>query len=786
MNKAACFKAASAILIAVSASAQGAPPESVSAEQTVATKSDAPSGTPNSLEEIVVSARQRSESDMAVPAVVSVVSAERILLTGVTDVYGISQLTPQLFVGLGQSVYGGIISLRGISNAPTTGTESAIAINIDGFATATPAAVRIGQFDLKQVEVLKGPQALFFGKNSPGGVLSFLSAGPTQSLEYQVRTLHEYYGDQTRIEAAVGGPIADRLGIRVAGYYDHLGGYLTNPLPSDISPLIYGPSYRHAPDQNDYGGRITLQFDPLDNLSITAKSAYAVIDGTPSVASAQLVYCPTGKSQLPPSQGPNYNDCSANHTAFPLADIPPHVAASSPVFSHGIYEKTEQLINVLRVAYDLSPELKVTSISGQSALAVRGAFTLAGPMNPIDVYIDPTNRDASEELRLQSSFAGPVNFVVGGYYGRSSFQYDPLNYIFGLLSSPTYHLDGSTKSAFGQLSWRLLDHFELTGGARYTDEVKRLDVQLHGRDITGLLGTNTLPVSNWSPEATLNYRPTTDLTLFAAYKTGFKSGGFNMGSTAVLIPGARIDYGPEQAKGEEIGLKARLFDDSMRLNAAVYRYNYDNYQVATWDSVKLMGVISNAAGATIAGAEFDVVYQPPALPGVSLDGALGYNHARFDQFIGACYPGQSIALGCNLAFNPATGRYNAQNLAGRQMILAPTWSGNFGIRYGFAVSSNYKMEVGGALRFQSSQNPAGDLNPGALQEAVAFVDARVAFFPVSSRWELAFIGRNLTDQQRAMIVNGQTFTGTPAGTATSKPAADASIPSCCRALPSAT
>src|SRR5260370_1936915 len=121
-------------------------------------------------------------------------------------------------------------------------------------------------------------------------------------------------------------------------------------------------------------------------------------------------------------------------------------------------------------------------------------------------------------------------------------------------------------------------------------------------------------------------------------------------------------------------------------------------KIATWDSVKLLGVISNAASSTIAGAESDVVYQPPALTGVSVDGAFGYNHARFDRFIGACYPGQSIALGCNLAFNPATGRYNAQNLTGRQMILAPTWSGNFGARYGFAVTSNYRMEVGGALR----------------------------------------------------------------------------------------
>jgi len=204
------------VLIAVSASAQAAPPGSTTVDQPVTTKSAPPGGSPNSLDEIVVTARQRRENDMAVPAVISVISADRMLKAGVTDVYGISQLTPQLFLGLGQSVYGGVLSLRGIANAPTTGTESAIAINIDGFATATPAAVRIGQFDLKQVEVLKGPQALFFGKNSPGGVLSFVSAGPTPKLDHQVRALHEFYGNQTRFEAAVGGPsrIVSAFGLR--------------------------------------------------------------------------------------------------------------------------------------------------------------------------------------------------------------------------------------------------------------------------------------------------------------------------------------------------------------------------------------------------------------------------------------------------------------------------------------------------------------------------------------------------------------------------------------------
>ena len=169
----------------------------------------------------------------------------------------------------------------------------------------------------------------------------------------------------------------------------------------------------------------------------------------------------------------------------------------------------------------------------------------------------------------------------------------------------------------------------------------------------------------------MNYRPTSDLTLFTAYQTGVKSGGFNMGSTIVIKSGVELDYGQEKAKGVEFGLKARLFNGAMRVNAAAYRYSYSDYQVPTWDSVKLTNVVSNAASAIVKGAEFDFVYQPPALPGVSMDGALGYNRARFGSFIAACYPGQSIALGCNLAFNPATGRFNAQDLAGPRWCWHP-------------------------------------------------------------------------------------------------------------------
>ena len=129
-------------------------------------------------DEILVTARRRSEADIAAPVVISAFSGEELARAGANDIYAIGQQTPQLLIGPASGATGGIIALRGVASGPGNANEQSVSLIIDGVAISNANAVRIGQFDLGQVEVLKGPQALFFGKNSPGGLLVFTSAGP--------------------------------------------------------------------------------------------------------------------------------------------------------------------------------------------------------------------------------------------------------------------------------------------------------------------------------------------------------------------------------------------------------------------------------------------------------------------------------------------------------------------------------------------------------------------------------------------------------------------------------
>jgi iron complex outermembrane recepter protein len=135
---------------------------------------DAPPDKPDGLEEIVVTARKQTESVMKIPVAVSAVSAADLKRYAITDVQDLgSRFSGVSFETTATSPNGGTLSIRGIgSSAFDSAIESAVSTVIDGVQTSRGSVLIGALVDLNQAEVLKGPQALFFGKNSPGGVLS--------------------------------------------------------------------------------------------------------------------------------------------------------------------------------------------------------------------------------------------------------------------------------------------------------------------------------------------------------------------------------------------------------------------------------------------------------------------------------------------------------------------------------------------------------------------------------------------------------------------------------------
>src|SRR5262249_53569969 len=152
--------------------------------------------------EIIVTARKRQESVLKVPVIQTVLTREQLERTQVSDLYDVASLTPGVILGLATLEVGTQVSIRGVGTTATDpGIDQSIALNIDGLQLSQGSAYSVGVFDMAQIEVLKGPQSLFYGKNSPGGVITIRTADPGDQLEVIGRAGYEFEGREWRADA---------------------------------------------------------------------------------------------------------------------------------------------------------------------------------------------------------------------------------------------------------------------------------------------------------------------------------------------------------------------------------------------------------------------------------------------------------------------------------------------------------------------------------------------------------------------------------------------------------
>ena len=290
------------------------------------------------------------------------------------------------------------------------------------------------------------------------------------------------------------------------------------------------------------------------------------------------------------------------------------------------------------------------------------------------------------------------------------------------------------------MRWQIVPTVELAAGGRYSSETKRLPyIALGNPLVQAVPAVDKVKFDDFSPEVTLTWRPSQRLTLFGAYKRGFLSGGFNTSSTTL---GPEIIYQPESVKGFEVGAKALLLDDRLRTNFSLYRYEISDLQVST--AVNTLIQLRNAASSTIKGAEFDFNYKTP-LEGLSVNGAVAYTHARYGDYFATCWGGQPQPA-CQVRFNPSTGATGlSQDLSDAQLVRAPDWSGNIGFSYEKPVGS-LKFGLTGNMTFSSGFFTDAANKPGGRQDAYQLIDATLRIGDLDDRWELALIGKNLTNK----------------------------------------
>jgi iron complex outermembrane receptor protein len=705
------------------------------------------------LDEVIVTARKRQESILNVPVVETVISQETLRTFQAEDIKDIATLVPGLIVGDNNLANGTQLSIRGIGTvANDPGVDSSVAMNVDGIQFSGGLAFQSGQFDVGQIEVLKGPQSLFFGKSSPGGVISLRTADPTDKFEVIATAGYEFEAQEQRGELILSGPVTDSLKVRLAGVFDHQGGYFYNTAYADLATGAANPGPRLGPD-NDYTLRGTILWNPTSDFDARIK-INDVYNKDDWAGSEEWVDCPNGISapfgksflggaltQCGVSR--NYNLVAYNPAAFP-----------GVLLNNGVpFTGIRQFFPILEMNYKATPQITLTSVTGyydmssQSMVNTYMTTYAAPPLSVINLY---SRHDFSEEFRVNTDFAGPFNATAGAYFQRGDFdEYVGLggDVLYGLppqVQAGDSHVSTKTNSGYVQGRYKIVPQVEAAVGVRYTDETR----SLIAKDFTNNVETPvTVPIptvhsNTYSPEATLTYKPALNWTVFGSLKRGFKSGSFDVGSPPVA--GKNVAFGDEEVEGGELGVKTRLLDGQLAMNLALYDYRYLGLQVGTVVPGGGLPVTEtlNAGSARSHGVDFDVSYRPSFVSGLNLRSDLEWNRAVYTTLVNApCYGGQTIAAGCNGSF--AGGFYSSQNVSGTPLVRAPLWNGNFGADYSFDLNAELAIVLSTSNQFSSRYST--DLAYVAYQPGFIKSDLSVTLKDRRDRWEVSVIGKDLND-----------------------------------------
>lgn len=747
--------------------------------------------------DIVVTARRREESIMKVPVVTTAIDSKQLEQFQVTDIRRVAEQVPGLVVGEPASAaYGAQLSLRGVGTSVLNGTiDQSISLNLDSQQFNQGLAFSAGMFDLQQITVLKGPQALFFGKASPGGVVAIQSNNPGPDFEMIARAGYEVEADAKQGELIVSGPISSTLGARLAGRLTQTEGYFRNIAPTPPPGLgAQTADPLRSTHAKEWILRGTLQWEPTDNFSARLKVTWTknMVQGR----AGQFVSCPEG---IAGNGGIQYlaanEDCKLDRN-FTMVDLDPAAFNNNPqgarIQRNGRqFSDVEQTFGVLELNYRPSDELTATSVTGYYDANSEdqfnsGSTSNAGPIFPS--YTLYTREAFTQEVRLASDFKDfPVNFTLGGYYEKidqfklgqailNATQRAPGGY----LSNGTHDNPNEAISLFGQLLWKITPQLELAGGARWTHENrKHVYTNLLVSTTPVRLAVPELKSNRVSPEVTLTYTPSDDFTVFGAFKKGYKSGSHN--SSGSFRDGDDSSFNDEMVQGGEVGIKTRLLDRALSFNLSGYHYKYSGLQVgANADSSEgiIIAKTLNAASAKIYGIEGDLAYRPPSVEGLTLRAAASWNHARYGSFRNApCWGGQRTQDGCDLGFNRSAlaqqagtgplgatfvadpagpgrqngvagyyGFYTSQDLSGRELLRSPDFTASGGFDYEMPIGGGMRLLFGASMRYSSKFYADILLRNDELQTAYAKLNGNLTLYGPDDRWELSLIGNNLTDK----------------------------------------
>lgn len=675
------------------------------------------------IETVVVTAQKRSEDLQRVPITVTAVSADQLERFQIQTATDLAQIVPGFRINtVGGNTYSYI---RGIGTQTATGQEAPVTVFVDGVYYQHASISNALLNNLERVEVIKGPQGTLFGRNSVGGVISYISKDPTQERSVNVSTGYGNYDTVSGNLYASGG-IAENLSANIALAVEDQGeGWGTD---------FYSGKDFHT--SSHYSGRTKWVLTPSEAFKLTLNADYSRSDpATVGFVSARGVYPFITAGPL--HTGGFYDSYFPVTPQFELISRGLSLKAEvdfdwASFLSISAVRRDEQLRNL---PYEFRPPyLPATPAVGQI------------PSNKVQSYQKDFIRAFTQEFQLLSSESSSIKWVAGafllytdaGFHIRNNENTSGPTGSVNTLSQTSQQTD--SYSLFAQATAPVFEHTRVTGGVRYTSDHRAVkgwatrNTVANPTVYTLVPGStefsNPEPSGTWSKatyRAGIEHDLTDDMFGYASFSTGFQSAYYSVNSSAGPPP-----LEPVTIEAYEVGMKGDFLSNRLRVNAALFHYDLSNVIVDRL--VNTVRSQSNAAESRIRGAELDVTAAP--IDDLTLTASLSYTDPEYTDYQNSIH----FAPNPNGIFwDVVSADDTGQQIQGTEKFAATATA-----NYQFATSVG-DFSLTGAVNFRSGAHfDTQDLN---TQPSYQLVDGSVGWTAPGGRFDVMLWGKNLTNEE---------------------------------------
>ncbi len=697
---------------------------------------------------IVITARRREENILDVPIAVSVFSGEDLARGGAIDITELAETVPNVTLEPSRGTNNTLTAfIRGVGQQdPVAGFEAGVGIYLDDVYLNRPQAAVLDIYDVERIEVLRGPQGTLYGRNTIGGAIKYVTRPLPDRVSVRARASYGSY-DQADGVVSASTPLGDL--VRVGGSYARLsrGGFGDNRVIPGVE--------NYSKDIN--AGRATFELGGRGHpVLIRVTGDYTRDKSDPR----------NGHRLIPGllSGAPVLDDVFDTRAGLnnPRQDVEAYGLA-------------------MNVSAEVTPGVTLRSIS---AWRKDRSFTPidfdALPSVDVDVPAVYRNEQISQELQLLYE-SDRLNGLVGVYYldAKAANQFDVLLFT----SAPNLNAatEGDVRTAayavFGDATFDITPALSVSLGGRYTWDNRRAAVLRQTKlGVSSVFGGTPLVLQTTSdfrgrkrfeeftPRASLSFKPAPDQLVYASYSKGFKGGGFDPRGQSTQAADANGDgvrdareifdfflFDPETVDSYEAGYKGSLFDRRLTLALTGFYADYKDVQIpgsvgcVVAGVPTFCGVTTNAAKANFKGVEFEgtaTLARDLFAPGsrLNLAGSAGYIDARYKRYV-----------------------VNGQDVSDLRAIQnTPRWtaSGTLSFEGGAGPGSLYAdARVAYRSRTNQFEVPSAFLD----QPKYALLDADIVYTLADGRYSIGLHGKNLTDKR--YVTSGYQFLATaPDGT----------------------